>query len=453
MAYVWALTDYERRTGYDYSASRFDLGRVVELLQRLDNPQDKMQLAHVAGTKGKGSTSAMLASILRQTGHCTGLYISPHLHTVRERIQVDGHAISREQFAQAVAAVAEAASGVSGITSFEALTAAAFVAFSQAGVETAVIEVGMGGRLDATNIITPYVVVITSISYDHTGVLGDTLAAIAGEKAGIAKPGVPVISAAQHPEALAALSRRAEVLGCDLEVFGHDWLCQCGQATDRYQEFSLTGKPRQRPLADGIYRIALLGEHQVENAALALAAAERAPLVYGLNHDMLAAGLRQATWPGRFEIVHRQPYVVLDGAHNVDSMTKLRAAMSRHLQFDRLHIVFGASRDKDIAGMIAAITRPKVELYLCQSQHGRAATAGEVAAIAAAIGLPARSFASVEEALWQALEAANPSDCICVTGSLFVVAAAREAIACRWGTVEYRDGEIEVISFGDDWRA
>lgn len=448
-AYIWGLTDYERRTGYDYSAERFDLSRVRHLLRLLGDPQAGMLLAHVGGTKGKGSTSAMLASILGRSGERVGLYTSPHLHTIRERVQIGGAPVGREAFAAAVERVAAATASVPGITTFEALTAAGFAAFADAGVRTAVIEVGLGGRLDATNVIEPYVTVLTSISYDHTAILGETLTAIAGEKAGIIKPGVPVLSAAQADEAGAVIAERAAALGSGLEVCGRDWQYGLGEVSEAHQGFSLQGRPRQRAIADGEYVLPLLGRHQVENAALALAAAEHAPAGLGLEHGHLIEGLASVHWPGRFEVVRTNPWVVLDGAHNDDSMRKLVEALQRHAPHRRLHVIFGASRDKHLASMLGVLSGPGVRLYACRSPHPRSAPAEDVVAAA---GLPGRAYASVDEALFQALAEARHDDCVCVTGSLFVVAAAREAIARRSGSVDSIDIETEVLSLGDSWR-
>ncbi|NPV07554.1 MAG: bifunctional folylpolyglutamate synthase/dihydrofolate synthase [Anaerolineae bacterium] len=450
--WLWSLTDYERRTGYDYSPERFDLRRVDALLGRLGDPHRGMRLAHVAGTKGKGSTSAMMASVYGAAGLRAGLYTSPHLHTVRERIRVGGVPISREDFAAAVVAVARAKEGIQGITSFEALTAAALLHFRQAMVDVAVMEVGLGGRLDATNVIAPFVSVITSISRDHTAVLGDTLAAIAKEKAGILKPGVPAVSAAQAPEVTSVIQDRAGELGCPLEWVGTDWRYRLGPADDREQEFDLAGPAACLGVYDRTYRLPLLGEHQIENAVLAVAAVTHSPVELGVRPEHARAGLEAVRWPGRLEVLLRQPYLVLDGAHNDDSFRRLREALQRHFQYGELHLVFGASRDKDVRSMLAAIRQPGLTVYGCRSRHDRAADPGAVGAAAADLGLRHVLFPSVDEALWAALDSAGEGDCVCVAGSLFVVAAAREAVARRYGRVDEAEGETEVVSVIDDWR-
>jgi len=449
--WLWGLTDYERRSGYDYSAARFDLQRVRDLLQLLGDPQKGMRLVHVAGTKGKGSTSAMLAAIYRAAGLRTGLYTSPHLHTVRERMQVDGTPIRREGFSRVMAEVASAVERVEGITSFEALTAAGLLCFRQAGVDVAVLEVGMGGRLDATNVVEPFVSVITSISRDHTATLGDSLQAIAAEKAGIIKRGVPVVSAGQAPEVADVLAGLARETQSPLEWVGCDWGYAAGAWSDTVQSLSLQ-PPVRFSAAASTYRTALLGEHQIENAVLALAAASHTPPELGVGPAHWRDGLESVRWPGRLELVAREPYVVLDGAHNDDSFRRLGQALDRHFPHERLHLVFGASRDKDLAAMLEAIRRPGLAIYGCRSGHGRSAELDAIAEASRLSGLEAARYESVPEALWAAVAAAEPGDCVCVAGSLFVVAAAREAIAARHGWLQCDDDECEVMEVARNWR-
>lgn len=447
--FVWGLASANRRG--DTEPARFGLQRITTLLTRLGDPHVGMYLAHIAGTKGKGSTCAMLASIMQRSGKRVGLYTSPHLHSVRERIVIDGSPVSRESFATAVGATAAAAYGLVGLSPFEALTATAFFAFREAGVTAAAIEVGLGGRLDATNVITPCVTAIASISHDHTEVLGSTLAQIAAEKAGIMKPGVPVFSAEQEDVAAAVIEARAAALGCRLEVVGRDWHLSDLAADAEAQSFSLAGPKRANPLADGQYVLPLLGEYQAENAALALAAAETVAPALGLGSDDLRRGLAAVRWPGRLEVLARQPLVVVDGAHNVDSMWRLGAAIERHFAPQRLRLVFGAAADKDIGGMLRVAPK-RATLYACSSGDRRSSPADSVLAAGLAAGLEGAAFASVGDALWQAVADALPGECVCVCGSLYVAAAAREAWARRFGEVRESNGEVEVVSLGDAWR-
>ncbi len=236
---IFGRTDMERGDRPPYSERIWRLERVHELLHALGDPHFQYPAVHVAGTKGKGSTTAMIVSGLRAAGLRTGMYTSPHLHTVRERVQVDGAAVSREDFAAVVDDVAAAVERVPGITSFEALTAAGLLHFRRAGVDVAVLEVGLGGRLDATNVVEPFVTAITSISHDHMAILGDSLADIAAEKAGIIKPGVPVVSARQPDGVSEVIAQRAQDLGCLLEWVGEDWCYRQGPGVDSEQAFRL----------------------------------------------------------------------------------------------------------------------------------------------------------------------------------------------------------------------
>ena len=254
------------------------------------------------------------------------------------------------------------------------------------------------------------------------------------------------MSACQQAGAARVLAERATRLECELEVAGLDWRYTCGPWGDNWQEFSLDGTSRDNAAGSATYRLPLLGVHQVENATLALAAARRAPAALGLRHEHMVEGLARVSWPGRFEVVRRAPYLVLDGAHNGDSMAKLCAALARHTGGGERLLVFGASRDKDASAMLAPMVGEGTRLFLCQSGHGRSAVSEDVAAAALAAGLPHRSFGSVAEALWSSLDEASERDCVCVTGSLFVVAEAREAIARRCGVVDESEGEAEVLS-------
>jgi len=319
--YLYSFTDYSKLSGYVYSADRFDLDRVRQLLRLLGDPQRSFRAVHVAGTKGKGSTSAMIDSVLRQAGYRTGLYTSPHLHSFCERIQINGEPIPRDKVVAGVERLRDVAPQVPEITTFELITALAFYYFGAQQAQWAVLEVGMGGRLDATNVITPQVAVITSISYDHMMYLGDTLGAIAAEKAGIIKPGVPVVSAPQPPEAAEVIARIAGERNAPLTVVGQDWQWQNLHASNQGQEFTVwqTGDKRK-----AMYTLPLLGRHQQVNATTALAAVAQLRK-HGVDVPEAAAreGLASVQWPGRLEVLGQDPWVIVDGAHNGDSMQKL----------------------------------------------------------------------------------------------------------------------------------
>src|SRR5574341_521750 len=366
--YLYSFVDYSHERTYTYSAQTFDLARMVKLLELLGNPQARYPALHIAGTKGKGSVAAMCASALRAAGYRAGVYTSPHLQDFCERMQVNGEFIPREAVAEIVDGMRPAVERVPGLTTFELTTALAFRFLARKNVDVAVIEVGLGGRLDATNVITPLVSVITSLSYDHTNLLGRSRAEIAGEKAGIVKPGVPVVSAPQKPEALEVLERVAAERGARLMLMGRDWLFRPIAHSLDSQTFGIWSAEEERQLnalrARGravnwkplTLEIPLLGQHQVENGAVAYATlmtlrAQALPI----SPDAIREGLRDVRWPGRFEILSRRPYLVADGAHNRDSAQKLAAALAEYFPGRRVTLIFGASSDKDIAGMFAEL--------------------------------------------------------------------------------------------------
>jgi dihydrofolate synthase/folylpolyglutamate synthase len=320
--YIYSFTDYEKKSAYRYAPEHFDLGRVERLTALLDNPQQRFKAIHIAGTKGKGSTAAMIASILRAAGYKTGLYTSPHLHTFRERIQLDGQLISEEAVADLTERLQPQISQIEDLTTFEIMTALAFLYFAEERVDLAVLEVGMGGRLDATNIVTPLVAVITSLSYDHTPYLGSTLPLIAREKAGIIKDSAVVVSAPQQPEAMAVIEETCRERGALLFRVGEQWTWQGGEASLEGQSFTVhlnnpgarSGdlRPSGRQVYDFLsresrrhrYWMPLLGEHQLANATTAIAVADLLPgLGVRISEEAIAQGLRQVRWPGRLEVL------------------------------------------------------------------------------------------------------------------------------------------------------
>ncbi len=430
LRYMYSLTDYEKRGFAAYAPEFYSLDRVHRLLALLGDPQCSFQSVHIAGTKGKGSTAAMVESVLRAGGHRTGLYTSPHLHTFRERIQVCGTLIPESELVRLVEQIRPHTAHVPRITTFEFMTALALTWFSEQGVEWCVLEVGLGGRLDATNVVTPAVAVITSLSYDHMAVLGDTLAEIAAEKAGIIKAGVPVVSAPQPAEALAVIEETCQLQGATLTLVGRDWIWAAGKSDPHGQAFSLYhGQERLEQLW-----LPLLGEHQLVNAATALATLwllqER-----GANLDLAAIrrGLRDVRWPGRLQILGAAPFVVADSAHNGDSARKLMAALREHLAYRNLIIVLGVSADHATPGLLQALLSDAKRVVATRARHPRAADPAWLQARAAELGFTVETSPSVAEALDLALGVANPEDLICCTGSVFVAAEAIEAWQRREG--------------------
>lgn len=440
--YLYSFVDYSHARTYTYSAQTFDLARMVKLLNALGNLQARYPALHIAGTKGKGSVAAMCASVLRAAGYRTGFYTSPHLQDFCERMQINGEFIPQEAVAEIVDGMRPMVERVPGLTTFELTTALAFQHFARESVDVAVIEVGLGGRLDATNVITPLVSVITSLSYDHTNLLGNSLAEVAGEKAGIVKPGVPVVSAPQKEEALGVLERIAAERGAPLTLVGRDWLFRPVKHSLDGQTFEIWSAEEQRPLnalrARGRMvnwkplqlEIPLLGQHQVENGAVAYAALmalrERG---LPISPDAIREGLRGVRWPGRFEILSRRPYLVVDGAHNRDSAQKLAAALDEYFPGRRVTLIFGASSDKDVAGMFAELLPRVSHAIMTQAVHPRACEPEELTKLArdAQANLAVEVVSPVAQAVERALQSSAPDDVVLACGSLFVVAEVRTA--------------------------
>lgn len=431
---IFQRADYERGDRPPYPERVWRLSRVEELLTQLGDPHRAYPSVHIAGTKGKGSTTAMIEAVLRAAGYRTGMYTSPHLHTFRERIQLDGAPISEEEVIRQMERLIPVLASRPEVTVFEIMTALAMRAFADAAVDWGVFEVGMGGRLDATNVLLPEVAVITSISLDHVKVLGDTLAAIAGEKAGIIKAGRPVVSAPQRPEALAVIERVAAERGAPLTLVGRDWQWRYEGSEGARQRLSLWRGGRGSDPDYAHLEIPLLGAHQLENAANAVAAIEvLRERGFEIPKEAVRQGLAQVRWPGRLEVLDRDPLVVLDGAHNVYSIQRLLEALDVYLPHRRLLAVFGAGLTHNPSELIAELAPRADRLFFTRAQHPKAASVEALLAATHALGYVAEGCETVVEALERACAAAAPEDIVLVTGSLFVVAGAREAWAQRHG--------------------
>jgi dihydrofolate synthase/folylpolyglutamate synthase len=427
IAYLYSLTDYEKRRIERYTPETLDLVRVERLLAALGNPDAQFPALHIAGTKGKGSTAALSESCLRAAGYRTGFYISPHLHTFRERIQVAGHKITREEVVALVEEIRPLTERIPGVTTFELITAIGFLYFARSGVDVAVVEVGLGGRLDATNVLTPKVSVITSLSLDHTYLLGNTLAEIAYEKAGIIKPGIPAVSAPQRAEAIKVLEAASRERGAPLIEVGRDWDYEPGPADLDGQSFTIRRIADGGSALDGEYWIPLLGRHQLENSANAIAALDvlreqgfRVPV------EAVREGLRSVRWPGRMEILSRAPLVVVDSAHNPYSAKILRQALEEWFPNQRWVLVFGAFVDKDAAGMLKALLPISEYVIVTRSDHPRAAAPVELADVVASAGSGAEISVNVRKAIRRGLAMMDPGGGLLVAGSVNLAGAARE---------------------------
>ena len=428
--YIYSFIDYETMHRPRDAAS-YDLRRMEELLAWLGNPHLKAKSVHIAGTKGKGSTAAMIASALTASGYTTGLYTSPHLTDLRERIRVNGELISEVELVDLVARLKPDVEAVNRkasygqLTTFELLTALGFFYFRLKGADFQVVEVGLGGRLDATNIIRPEVCVITSINLEHTDVLGDSLVGIAAEKAGIIKPGTTVVSSPQTDEVAQAIAETCLKNGADLVRVGSDVTWQELGFDANRQLLKVKGR-----LASYQLSLPLLGCYQLENAATAVAALEvLAGKDFNVSRGSITKGLEQVSWPGRFQIVKLNPLIVVDGAHNPASARGLRQSIEHYFKdFDRAILVIGASSDKDIAGIVSEL-HPLFDIVIVtRSRHPRAMAAPPIVAEFKKHGIEALSAETVSEALSLALAQAGDRDFICVTGSLFVVGEAIEQV-------------------------
>ncbi len=445
IAYLYSLADYEKVRIERYTPETLDLSRVERLLAAVGNPHTRFPVVHIAGTKGKGSTAAMSEACLRAAGYRTGFYTSPHMHTFRERIQVDRRKIAREEVVALVEEVRPLIERTPGVTYFEAITAIGFLHFARSKVEVAVVEVGLGGRLDATNVLTPEVSVITSLSLDHTYLLGNTLAEIAREKAGIIKPGIPAVSAPQRAEAIKVLEAVSQERGSSLTEVGRDWDYDPGSADLDGQAFTarrITGGGSE---LDGEYWIPLLGRHQLENATNAIAALDiMHQRGFHIPIEAVHEGLRSVCWPGRMEILSREPLVIVDGAHNSYSAQVLCRALEEWFSDQRWTLIFGASADKDIAGMLKVLLPISEYTIVTRSDHPRAASPVELADVVAAVGGGAEVSVNVRKSLRRGLALMDPSSGLLVTGSTHLVADVHEEWARYTGApLPDNDGELE----------
>jgi dihydrofolate synthase/folylpolyglutamate synthase len=424
--YLYSFVDFSMQKAVTYSPDRFKLERMQALVASLGNPQDKYPVIHVAGTKGKGSVCIMCTSALMQAGYKVGLYTSPHLDDYAERIQINNEFISHDELAKIVDDIKLNVAAIPDLTTFEITTALAFLYFARQNVDVGVIEVGLGGRLDATNVVQPKVSVITSLSYDHTLLLGDTLTQIAAEKAGIIKAGVPVVDSPQTEEARIVIERVAKEHGSPLIQVGRDWLFE--QVSHSLEGQTLrVWSPRVNPNTSTTFSIPLLGAHQVANAATAYVTLQEAHK-QGINTDVksIQAGFARAFWPGRFEIVQHNPPVILDCAHNRDSAAKLCTTLEEYYPHKSVVLIFGASEDKDIEGMLEELMPKVTDLITVRSFHPRAIDPDKLVEMAQKYRRPMYCVEHIPDAIDKALQSLDQDELVLITGSIFVVAEARK---------------------------
>ena len=417
--------------GNELKTAKFGLERIRTLLDALGNPQDRCRFVHVAGTNGKGSTCAMIESGLRAAGRRTGLFISPHLNEPTERICLDGRPTSVDRFTDAFNQVHAAAeklldSGAIDLhpTYFETVTAMAFLIFAEAAPDMIVLEVGLGGRLDCTNVVHPDLSVITQIDFDHEKFLGISLESIAGEKAGILKPGVPAVFSRQRPEVNPVLDRRAAELGISVSRTS-DWTISGLELHSRGSRFTLVGQVAPGlPATTLRVDCPLAGEHQVENAATAAVALVR----LGLPIHQIQTGIAGAEWPGRLELLSERPEIVIDGAHNPAGARALAAYLDRFYSQRRVRIIYGAMRDKAVEEVCGILFPRAQQVIATAPQQPRALHPEAILQVAEHSNI--RTAPGLAEAL-EMVKDSGPEDAIFITGSLYLVGEARALIGAK----------------------
>ena len=449
LAYIEGFIDYERSPDFSRQARLYNLDRISQVLELLGNPHDRLQVVHIAGSKGKGSTAALIASVLTHAGYKTGLFTSPHLITPRERCRIDGELISKSDVAFYIEKLKPAIETVSAsefgrVSFFEIYTALAFSYFADNGTDFAVIEVGLGGRLDATNVVTPVVTVITPIGLEHTAILGETYTEIAGEKAEIIKQECPLALAPQLPEARAvfekvASERKARIV----EVKGFEATCK--PILQETVQDSCVSAPRLIQNAEGLpiaqqfdvetdserypqLTIPLLGYHQFINATTAVAAIECLKQDgYRVPKESVYAGLKNVRWQGRIQRIRSSPIVILDGAHSPASMEALCRTLSQNFRYSRVTFIVSLMKDKNLIAIGTVISQMADFVIATQiPDNPRVMSAEALQDSWENVCEKITACPTPEKAITKALSDASPTDLICVTGSLYLVGQALE---------------------------
>lgn len=404
--------------------------RIEALCEALNHPERSVPAVHVTGTNGKTSTARIASALLGATGLSVGTYTSPHLESMRERISLGGNPISEETFGEMFDHLRPYITLVEGrlgeqLTYFEVLTGLFYLWAAEQPVDAMVVEVGMGGRWDATNVLLESTAVITNISFDHTQLLGNDRVSIAGEKSGIIKPAGAVVTAELHPDALGVISKEAAQMEAGLVQYERDFRIDQNDLAigGRYLSIETTARSY-----DGLF-LPLHGAHQGLNAAIALQAVTTFLPAQQLDEDLVNEGFAAAEIPGRLEIVRQAnesaPAVILDVAHNPDGMSALVSALIEAFAFERLVVVVGILDDKDHVGMMTELGRVQANLFLTEARHARSVATGELAATSERLGLEHQVIEGVPAAVSAALQDAGPSDLVCITGSHYVVGEAR----------------------------
>ena len=428
--YLFNRTNYEQEKHLRYNVDTFNLKRMEHLLSLVGNPHTKVDTVHIAGTKGKGSTATMLARMLEANGYKVGLYTSPHVVDLHERIIVNSEMISRTAMLgllNRIYKAVETVSKTSAPTFFEIMTALAFMHFADNKADVAVIETGMGGRLDSTNVIKPKVVGITNLSFDHQKQLGNTIEEIAKEKAGIFKPGVPIVTVQQDPNAMRVLKAQAAAVKAPFSVTGVDI-----DFSHRFETSSEHGPHNRVCLTTPTskfehLRVPLLGIHQAVNCGLALAMLDKLKgCGFDIDNDKSIAGLAKVKLPGRMEMICEDPRILIDGAHNAASIRALMHAIGQSIPYDSMIVIFGCNEDKDAKGMLQELQFGADKVVFTRSNSAKAKSPDELVEMYAAIsGKMCQSAPAIGEALRLAKSAVDKEDLICITGSFYLIGQAK----------------------------
>ncbi|MCF6149720.1 MAG: bifunctional folylpolyglutamate synthase/dihydrofolate synthase [Candidatus Kuenenia sp.] len=436
-AFLNKSLDYEKLISYQYNASTFSLDRMVRLLEQVGNPHREFPSLHITGTKGKGSTAIMLSTIFQHAGYKTGLFTSPHLTDLKERIQLNHKNISEAEFTDALNMLGPYIQHLRNTnpsespTFFEILTAICFLYFRKKKVNMAILEVGMGGRLDSTNVIMPLASIITNIGLDHVNILGHTIPEIAYEKAGIIKKGIPVLSAVEKPEALSVVNKVCEEKRAPLYLLGKDIQIEDARPYTKHGTKGLlcTIKTWQHTY-ENLF-ISLLGIHQAKNCAVALGALE---ILHDQNNifidnETIRGALAHIQCPGRIEVLRENPLIVLDYAHTVESMASLRETLFENFTFDKLIIILGFSQDKELDNILQEIVPFANVIFVTKSMNSRAAPPEELAKkIKVVYGKQVEIYESTRTAVIAAQSTASRNDLVCITGSAYIAGEAKQEL-------------------------
>jgi len=448
LAFLYKAIDYEKLISYQYNASTFSLDRMVKMLEYAGNPHKSFPSIHITGTKGKGSTAIMMSIILEHAGLVSGLFTSPHLVDLKERIQIDRQNISEQEFTDNLDDLRPYIQNLRDIepsaspTFFEILTAVAMLYFKKKQVNMAVLEVGLGGRLDSTNVVMPQVSVITNVGLDHTAILGNTLSSIAYEKAGIIKQGVPVVSAVEVPEALSVIEKTCKEKNARLYLLGRDiWISECGM---RNADLPLNPKVPNPKSERGLmctiktWRhtypeifLPLIGAHQAKNCALVLGALEimREQGTISIDDETIRNALAHVHCPARVEVIEKNPLIILDYAHTVDSMKFLRESLVGNFTFNKLILILGFAQDKDLDNILNEIVTVGDAIIVTRSKNPRAAPPEDLyQRIERLCGKQSKITDNTQDAVIAAKRMASKEDLICITGSAYVAGEAMQAL-------------------------